>query len=69
MGRFSAGNPADPARLERILNAKQRLIGVSCSLQGGCAASFTPLYVLLSQPVAACCYSGQCSTVLQETQL
>eukprot|EP00879_Flechtneria_rotunda_P003701 GHRR01003939.1.p1 GENE.GHRR01003939.1~~GHRR01003939.1.p1 ORF type:complete len:208 (+),score=87.68 GHRR01003939.1:149-772(+) len=28
MGRFTAGNSADPERLERILNAKQRLIGV-----------------------------------------
>ncbi|KAF6260758.1 coiled-coil protein associated with protofilament ribbons [Scenedesmus sp. NREL 46B-D3] len=28
MGRASAGNTADSARLERILNAKQRLIGV-----------------------------------------
>jgi hypothetical protein len=28
MGRFTAGNNADPERLQRIMNAKQRLIGV-----------------------------------------
>ncbi|KAF8067303.1 RIBC2 [Scenedesmus sp. PABB004] len=28
MGRCAAGNTADPGRLERVLNAKQRLIGV-----------------------------------------
>lgn len=29
MTRFTAGNNADPDRLSRIMNAKQRLIGVS----------------------------------------
>lgn len=28
MGRFTAGNNADPDRLQRVMNAKQRLIGV-----------------------------------------
>lgn len=31
MGRFTAGDSANAERLERIMNAKQRLIGVSGS--------------------------------------
>jgi hypothetical protein len=33
MGRFTAGNNADPDRLQRVLDAKQRLIGVSAGSQ------------------------------------
>jgi hypothetical protein len=35
MGRFTAGNNADPDRLSRIMNAKQRLIGVCEAQLGG----------------------------------